>query len=257
MPLPIEERNARIIAALRQKMPGVTNFSHDLGLPTQPVGHASGLETSTRIVRGYRRLHRQESLHVEPTEVIEVLRQAGIRRWVLMGLYGYVGYLASPRATQDVDILVAPDELEALVSAIIQRWPKLVVDRQEVVVRFRDPGEIAIDGEMKQVIDAMLPSNLCYEAILTEFHTIDPTTGHRIPTMEAACASKFAALVSPYREWEKKAYDGGDLRSIMVPNQRRLDRDVLKQLGDLVYPDGGKELLEFLQLAIDKKPFPL
>ena len=55
----------------------------------------------------------------------------------------------------------------------------------------------------------------------------------------------------------KKAYDGADLRSIMLPNKDTLDRGLLKQLGDLVYPDGGKELLEFLDLAINKKPFPV
>ena len=255
--LSTEERNARILATLKQTMPHVTNFSHDIGLPTRPVGHSSGIMTSTSIVRSYRKDHRRGSQNVEPQQVIEVLQQAGIRRWVLMGLYGYVGYLAAPRATQDVDILVGEDEIDQVIQAICQRWPQLIVDNQEVVVRFRDPGEVAITGEVKQVIDAMLPSNPCYEAILDRYHTVDPATGHRIPIIEAACASKFADLVSPYREWEKKQQDAVDLRSIMVPNHATLDRRLLQQLGDLVYPDGGKELLEYLQLAIDKKPFPV
>jgi len=155
-----------------------------------------------------------------------------------------------------VDILVHEQDLEKVVRAISRRWPQLIADRQEVVIRFRDPGEIAIDGEMKQVIDVMLPSNDCYLAILAEHHRVDPTTGHRIPIMEAACASKFAALVSPYRQWERKQQDAVDLRSIMMPNHETLDRNLLKALGDLVYPDGGKELLEFLELAIQQKPFP-
>jgi hypothetical protein len=255
--LSIEERNARIIATLKQTMPHVSNFSHDIGLPTKPVGHRSGIMTSTSIIRSYRRDHRRGSQHVEPQAVIDVLQLAHIRRWVLIGLYGYVGYLANPRATQDVDILVAEDEIEQVVEAICNRWPALIVDRREVVVRFRDPGEVAIDGEMKQVIDAMLPSNPCYHAILDLHHRLDESTGYRIPTIEAACASKFAALVSPYREWEKKSYDAGDLRSIMGPNASTLDQVVLKELGDLVYPDGGNELLEFLQLTIEKKPFPI
>ena len=255
--LTTEERNARIIAMNQQTMPHVQNFSHDIGLPTTPVGHPSGIRTSTCIIRSYRKDHRRESLHVEPQQVIDVLREANIKRWVLMELYGYVGYLAAPRATQDVDILVAPDELETVIAAICERWPTLIVDRQQVVVRFRDPGEIAIDGEMKQVIDAMLPSNACYQAILDRYHRTDPATGHRIPIIEAACASKFAALVSPYREWDRKQQDAVDLRSIMNPNSTTLDRALLKELGDLVYPDGGQELLEFLQLVIAKKPFPV
>ena len=194
---------------------------------------------------------------MEPKQLIDVINAAGIKRWVLMGLYGYVGYLAMPRATQDVDILVGENELEKTIAAIVARWPALQTDRQAVVVRFRDPGEIAITGEMKQVIDIMLPSNDCYRAILSKYHRIDEATGHRIPIIEAACASKFAALVSPYREFEKKQQDAVDLRSIMSPNKDTLDKLLLKQLGDLVYPDGGKELLEFLDLAINKKPFPV
>ena len=197
--LSTEERNARILATLKQTMPHVTNFTHDIGLPTQPVGHSSGIMTSTS----------------------------------------------------------GEDEMDHVIQAICQRWPQLIVEKQEVVVRFRDPVEVAITGEMKQVINAMLPSNPCYEAILDRYHTVDPTTGHRIPIIEAACASKFAALVSPYREWERKQQDAVDLRSIMVPNHATLDRRLLQLLGDLVYPDGGKELLEYLQLAIDKKPFPV
>jgi len=69
---------------------------------------------------------------VEPQVVIEVLEQAHIRRWVLMGLYGYVGYLAMPRATQDVHILVADDEIERVVEAICKRWPalQLTIDKK-------------------------------------------------------------------------------------------------------------------------------
>ncbi len=251
------QRDQLIRDTLAKYNPGVTNFSHDVGLPTQAVGHCSGIGTSTSIVRSYRKDHRRRSLNVEPQQVIDVLRQANIRRWVLMGLYGYVGYLAMPRATQDVDILVGEDEMEQTVAAICRNWPTLIVDRQEVVVCFRDPGEVALDGETKQVIDAMLPSNACYQAILESYHVIDEATGHCIPTIEAACASKFAALVSPYREWERKQQDAVDLRSIMRPNQEVLNRGKLKTLGDLVYPGGGEELLEYLQLAFDKKPFPV
>lgn len=153
--------------------------------------------------------------------------------------------------------MVDGSEMEAAIDAISASWPKLVVDRQEVVIRFRDPGEIAIDREMKQVIDLMLPSNACYEAILKKFHCIDPVTGNRIPILEAACASKFAALVSPYRQWEKKQQDAVDLRSILLPSVNLIDQACLRELGDCVYPGGGAELLEFLELAIQQKPFPI
>lgn len=194
---------------------------------------------------------------MEPRQVITVLRDAGIESWVLMGLYGYVGYLASPRATQDVDILVAESELETTIAAIQSRWPKLIVDRTPIVIRFRDPGEIAIDGEVKQVIDLMRPTDDCYQAILNKYHTIDPATGDRIPTLEAACASKFAALVSPFRQFVRKQQDAADLRSIFLPSASVIDRAELRHLGELIYPGGGTELLEFFELAIEDKPFPI
>ncbi len=257
MLLTVEQRDQLIRETLAKFNPNIKNFSHDIGLPTRPVGHASGIATSTAIIRSYRKDHRRASQYVEPQQVIDVLINAEVQRWVLIGLYGYVGYLSQPRATQDVDVLVGEDELEKTIAAFENRWPQLQTERTEVVVRFRDPGEIAITGEIKQVIDIMLPSNACYAAVLSQYHRIDETTGHRIPIIEAACASKFAALVSPYRELEKKAYDAADLRSIMFLNKDTIDRSLLSLLGDLVYPGGGTEILEFLELSIQKKPFPV
>ncbi len=258
---PAESRTARrnrLIRAARAKArPDITDWSHDRGAPTRPVGHARGVQTSVDIVRGYRRAHRPRSLHVEPQAVLDTLTKAGIRRWVLMGLYGYVGYLAEPRATQDVDVLVAEDEIEAAIAAIQSRWPALIVDRTPVVIRFRDPGEVDLTGETKPVIDLMLPNDACYEAILETHHRVEPSTGHRVPVLEAACASKFAALVSPNRRLAKKAFDAGDLRNLFVPAQHAIDRQRLAELGELVYPGGGAEILEFLDLAIADKPFPV
>lgn len=253
----IERRNQLIREAQARFNPRIKNVNYDEGLPTKPVGHASGLAIASSITTNYRQTYRPDSVNVTPQQVVDVLAEAGIRQWVLMGLYGYVGYLAQPRATQDVDVMIAEEELELAVSAFSSRWPTLEVKWYEVVVRFLDPGEVAIDGEVKQVLDCMRPSNPCHEVILTEYFRVDPKTGHRIPTLEAALASKYAALVSMNRDWDKKQQDAVDLRSIMVPNPDRIDRDTLHHLGELVFPGGGDELLEFLQLAIDKKPFPV
>ncbi len=255
--LTTEERNRRILASMQSVMPSVTDFSHDTGLPTKPAGHAFGIKTATRIVRSYRASYRHGSENVEPNEVIEVLQDAGVKRWVLMGLYGYVGYLPQPRATQDVDVLIAGGELQSATDAILNHWPQLTTKVLDVVTRFIDPNEISVTGEAQQVIDLMLPSSQCYEAILDTYCQIDEETGHRIPTVEAACASKFSAVVSPYRQFERKLQDAVDLRQIMVANASVLDRQILSALGDLIYPGGGVELIEYLNLAIAKKPFPV
>ena len=255
--LTTEQRNARIIAALRAANPHVKNFSHDEGLPTKPVGHQDGIRTSTRILRSYRNSHRRGSQFVEPGEVIEVLRDAGIEDFMLMGLYGYVGYMPQPRATQDVDILISSASVETGIRAISKRWPQLQVQRTEVVIRFRDPGEVSIDGEMKQVIDLMLPSDACYQAILKSHRRIDAATGHPIPTIEAACVSKFSAMISPFRLFVRKQQDAIDLRNLLKTNVGQINEDKLRDIAELTYPGGGDEILDYLRLALDDKPFPV
>ncbi len=116
---------------------------------------------------------------------------------------------------------------------------------------------MAIDGETKQVIDLMLPSDECYTAILNKYHHIDPLTGYPIPLLEAAMASKYSALVSPYRQWVRKQQDAVDLTSIIVPNPDRIDRDLVFEIAEHISPGAGTELLEFIDLAINNKPFPI
>jgi hypothetical protein len=64
-------------------------------------------------------------------------------------------------------------------------------------------------------------------------------------------------MISPDRVYIRKHYDAADLRSIIKPNHKQLDRDLLAMLGALIYPGGGEELLEYLKLVIEDKPFPV
>jgi hypothetical protein len=255
--LSTEQRNALIRETLLQYNPDVSDFSHDRHDNLIPVGHLSGMATASEITSDFRKQHRPKSMNITSQQVIETLQAAKLDHWVLMGLYGYVGYLAQPRATQDVDILVSELQLEQAIRAISKRWPKLVVERTPVVTRFLDTGDIAIDHQMKQVIDLMRPTDAFYQTILECEHRIEHPATHRIPTLEGAIVAKYSAIISPYRVWERKQQDAVDLRNIILPNVPRINRQRLQQLGELVYPGGGAELLEFLQLAIDHKPFPV
>jgi hypothetical protein len=82
----------------------------DEGDPIGPSGHAYAIRTSTRLTSFTKRHQRKASMDITPQEVIDVLISAGVKNWVLMGLQGYVGYMPSPRATQDVDIMVSYSE---------------------------------------------------------------------------------------------------------------------------------------------------
>lgn len=195
-------------------------------------------------------------MDVTPEEVIECFRRAKIKNWVLMGLHGYVGYLPMPRATQDVDVMVPYSQKKRASQAVMERWPMLSKLELSQVIRFADMQDCDSDGKPKPVIDIMLPWSPFQELILKEHVIEDQETGSRYPTIEAAVVSKYAALVSPYRSAEKKAYDAGDLRRLIKANEKRIDRQRLQELGNLVWERGGEELKQFIDLALRDQPFP-
>ena len=225
--------------------------------PTAPSGHAYGIRVSSRLTSDYRKRVRNLEVDVTPDEVIDCLRTAGVKNWVLMGLHGYVGYLPMPRATQDVDVMVPYSEKNRAVKAIAHRWPMLIQRASSQVVRFLDPSDDFPDGQPKPVVDIMLPWSPFQESILKRHVTIDVKTGNRHPTLEAAIVSKYAPLVSPYRSWDKKQQDAVDLRRIIRANHDQIDRSVVRELADQVWEQGGEELLSFLDLAMQDKPFPV
>jgi hypothetical protein len=65
----------------------------------------------------------------------------------------------------------------------------------------------------------------------------------KIPSLEMALAMKFAPMVSLTRADYKKYMDAADFIRIVNVNPD-IDLAKLEELGDLVYPGGGKELLE-------------
>ena len=227
--------------------------------PKHPAGHASGIRISVGITSNYRQTHQKDAMDIKPQDVIDVLVAAGIKKWVLMGLHGYVGYLPQPRATQDVDVLIRQSDRKRAVKAVHEAWPMLVIQELEPVVRFKDPADCFNDGSPKPVIDLMLPWDRLNEAILKEkgYSILDEKTQHFIPTVEAALASKYAALISDYRDREKKEYDAGDFRRIARANYDRVRREPLRRLGDLVWEGGGAELEEFFEIAQRDEAFPI
>ena len=227
------------------------------GEPQGPVGHAYGIRTTTRLIRNYRELHRRQAMDITPQPVIDVLVKAGVKKWVLMGLHGYVGYLADPRSTQDVDVMVAASERKKAVKAISAAWPKLIVRQCDVVVRFLDPNDLDHHGDPKPAIDIMQPWSKFQQTILKDFVKIDPATKHRIPRLEAALVAKYAAMVSMFRSLEKKEQDAVDFRRMVKANFENIKRAALRQLADEVWEGGADEIERFLDIAMSNRPFAL
>jgi hypothetical protein len=196
--------------------------------------HLEALRTSSELTQTYRRMYRPMAAKVTPLGVIAVLNGVGIR-CVLMGTHGIGGWRSQARATQDVDVLVTKKEVRKAVRALKEAYPKLAVNDLPVVARFIDP------ATGKPVIDVMKPTQAVYQIVFR--HTIPVGDTHRIPDLEMALASKFAAMVSPNRAPEKKMIDGGDFIDIVRHNRNAIDLGKLKRLAGKVYPNGGAEIM--------------
>ena len=244
----IAKRNAAI-AKIRPWASGPEVVSHNA------VGHEYGIRKSTWLTQTYREVHRKQSLMITPQQVIDVLVAAGVKKWVLMGLHGYVGYLDDPRATQDVDVLVGIRDRGRAMKAILAAWPTLQVHERPEVLRFADPNDLDFTGEPKVVIDIMLPRDEVYKTILNECVLIQEKTQHHIPTLEAALVAKYAALMSVFRDQEKKEYDAGDFRRIVKANRADIDVPELRRLAEQIWQGAADDIERFLELAMTGKPF--
>jgi hypothetical protein len=225
--------------------------------PKAPAGHACGVRVSARLSRQFKHARRRLAMDISPQDVIDVLVAAGVRNWVLMGLHGYVGYLPDPRATQDVDVMVSRRERKRAIEAVRRAWPNLILQEFSQVSRFLDPEDRNSDGQPKPAIDLMLPFADFQKTILKQYVITDPTTGHRIPRLEAALVSKYAAMISPHRDADKKEYDCGDFRTMVRANSAAIQREDLRRLAGQVWEGGSEEIERFLEIALSNRPFPL
>jgi hypothetical protein len=252
-PAYLEQRRRAI-----QKIEEAAGFQGaDFGNPTLPAGHRDGIRTSTRLTSDFRRVHRKGAMDITPQDVIDVLNAAGIKNWVLMGLHGYVGYLPEPRATQDVDVMVPYSSRKRAEKAIAGRWPELQIRELSQVTRFLDPGDLDREGRPKPVLDVMHPWSPFHELILKEHVVIDQATQHRLPTVEAALVSKYASIIPPFRERDRKEQDAVDFRRIARANCDCIRPDALHQLAELVWEGGAKDIDRFVEIALSDQPFPI
>jgi len=228
---------------------------HDELDPQAPSGHEYGLRVSTRLTTDYRRMYRKDAMDITPQDVVDCLVGAGVKNWVLMGLHGYVGYLPMPRATQDVDVMVPYSQKKRAIKAIEGRWPDLEKTELSQVVRFADPADVDADGQAKPVIDLMLPWSPFQEKILQHHVVVDAATGIRLPVIEAAIISKYAAVVSPYRSFDKKQQDAVDLRRLIKANHKAIRIAVLRDLASDVWEGGAEDIDRYIDAAMNDKPF--
>jgi DhnA family fructose-bisphosphate aldolase class Ia len=176
---------------------------------------------------------------ISPQQVIAILNRARIS-FVLVGAYGLAGWM-EPRATQDVDVVVALKQVKKAVRLLTRAFPNLEAEEVEVVVRLRDPAT----GKVR--IDVMKPTQQPYREIFK--HTTRVAARgqeYRVPTLEMALTCKFGPMISLGRADAKKYQDAHDF-IVMIKQNPAIDLAKLEHLGELLYAGGGKEILELVR----------
>jgi hypothetical protein len=183
-------------------------------------------------------------------DVLETLNQHAIN-FVLVGAHGLSGWRKEARATEDIDVVVMAKHQRKAVRALLETFPQLEADDQEVVVRLAE-------RESKRVrIDVMKTNQPLYSAAFKNAcKTLIENHQFKIPSLEMALAMKFAPMVSLNRADYKKYMDAADFIRIVNVNPD-IDLAKLEQLGDLVYPGGGKEIVEKVQQVREGKKLVL
>ena len=101
----------------------------------------------------------------------------------------------------------------------------------------------------------MLPWSPFQEKILSHHVIDDPETGLRLPVVEAAIVSKYAAIISPYRSFIRKEQDAVDFRRLIKTNHQNLRRDILRDLAGDVWEGGADEIERYVAAALQDQRF--
>ena len=216
-----------------------------LGSIRQRKRHGDALRASSFLTQTFYRMYRRGRTMIPPEEIIAVLNRAGVR-FVLMGTHGVGGWRSEPRATEDVDVLVQKRYHRKAVHAIQRAFPDLEMHDQQVVTRFVDPTTRMV------AIDLMKPYEPFYQAVFT--NSVPAGRTHRVPDLEMALVSKFAAIMSPNRVRKKKLIDAGDFLDIVEQNQEIIDMVKVCRLAEKVYRGGGKGIVKFLEDLKEGRP---
>ncbi len=211
------------------------------------LSHAEAVRESARITSIQCTLMKKKvSPDVALTKIVRALNEKRIP-FVLTGAHAIGGYTGRPRATKDVDILVKSGRNHArAVKAIRELYPALEVRKFGGVTAFFVP------GETDAVIDVIYPHRADIEETLA--HPVLVKAGgleYRIPTLEAALANKYGAMLTSSRDVKKRLQDALDFSWMVAhstdKDQESIDLGRLEALGEKVWPEGGGD--EILRLV--------
>jgi hypothetical protein len=212
------------------------------------VGHHAAVLESAEITRvQWRIMNKPEAARIDLRRILRTLTAKKIR-FVLTGAHAIGGWTGRPRATKDVDILVKGGRTHArAVKVLRELYPHLEVRDFFGVTGFFLP------GETDSVIDVTYPHRADITETLEHPQWVeDGDLKYRIPSLEAALANKYGAMLTLNRDLVKRGMDAIDF-TLMVrhagdPGQTPIDIDKLRLLGEKVWPGGGAaEILRLVE----------
>jgi len=184
---------------------------------------------------------------IDLDRVLEALTAKKIP-FVLTGAHGISGWTGRPRATHDIDILCKGGKNYArAVSAIRALYPQLEARRFAGVTGFFPP------GEKQSVVDVTYPHRPDNaETLRTAVWVAERNQKYRVPSLEAALANKYGAMLTPTRDSIKRGQDGVDFAAMVKHSldegRQAIDLAKLEALGEMVWPGGGgAEILRLVE----------
>ncbi len=190
--------------------------------------------TAENIARGAKqaKIYKRD---IGPVYVARALNRAKLK-YVLVGMHA-----AKSRTMVDVDVIVQTPEKAS--KAIAAAFGGLTMVDTPVVIRFKHTGSRAVIRLLKPLGHPLWARLLDVATILKI-----RTTPVRVLSVEGILASRFLAIASPHRHRLDMREDGRDFARI-VSGDKKLDLALLKDLGELVYAGGGRQILKLVSSA--------
>jgi hypothetical protein len=216
----------------------------------RPLNHPEAVAECEELSEQYRRMWRPRTAGM--VDLNTVLQTLGAKKipFVLTGAHGIAAWTGRPRSTQDVDILVKPGRNYArAVKALRTLYPSLEVRQFAGVTAFFIPGETV------SRLDVTYPHRADIEETLrTAIWVKEGDVRYRVPTLEAALANKYGAMLALNRDPGKRGVDATDFYFMVKHStdegRQPIDLEKLRELGEKVWPGGGgAEILRLVEEA--------
>ncbi|VAW42353.1 hypothetical protein MNBD_GAMMA01-1117 [hydrothermal vent metagenome] len=163
---------------------------------------------------------------INPLEIIELFENIQLK-YILVGGHMLAYHTQNPRATVDVDFIIAQSDFNQAVALVQSNFPHLTINDKIQHVTFDDG-----HNNNSERIDLIRDDFPLFKQVLK---LPDETSDKiKIPSIEAAITLKFAACISPNRNNDDKLIDQADLIHL-IKATAKLNKELIHSLAEEIY----------------------